>query len=129
MKLALCGVFILIVVFCAGCTQPGTSQQSNNPPVAAISISSPLADIGQVVGFNGEKSYDRDGKIMKYIWDFGDGSNYQGETADAQHAYVKPGTYQVMLAVMDDDGAVSTKNATVTVNFMPRPIQAPTVKQ
>lgn len=52
------------------------------------------------INFNGAKSFDTDGKIVSYNWDFGDGSTGTGSTTS--HIYNKPGKYTVTLKVIDD---------------------------
>jgi PKD repeat protein len=60
--------------------------------------------------FNATESYDPDGIITAYLWDFGDNTNTSG--AIVEHAYAAEGNYTVTLTVVDDDGAVN--NATLT---------------
>lgn len=50
--------------------------------------------------FDGTKSYDPDGNIVSYEWDFGDGAKGQGPTVI--HTYKQTGTYVVRLTVTDD---------------------------
>ena len=52
--------------------------------------------------FDGSSSYDRDGYILLYEWDFGDGTTSQ-EVVVA-HGFNETGTYNVILTVTDDDG-------------------------
>jgi hypothetical protein len=51
-------------------------------------------------------SYDLDGEIVKYEWDFGDGA--VGEGAQTFHNYEEKGKYYVKLTVIDDDGDCDT---------------------
>jgi len=51
--------------------------------------------------FDASSSYDRDGIIVTYSWDFGDGTN--GTDMNVNHTYDDYGTYQVTLTVIDDD--------------------------
>ncbi len=62
--------------------------------------------VGQEIKFDGSKSFDLDGNIIKYLWDFGDGKTAEG--ISPTHAYEKPGEYIVKLTVVDDKGASST---------------------
>jgi PKD repeat protein len=68
---------------------------------------------GEVIYFNASGSYDPDGSIESYFWDFGDGTNATGMTVE--HAFDEAGNYTVILTVTDDDGASSTDDATKTV--------------
>ena len=50
---------------------------------------------------------------LTFLWDFGDGSTGAGATAS--HAYAKPGTYQVTLAVTNDAQDLRTAMSTIEV--------------
>jgi len=71
----------------------------------------PCANIdGQYAGtlddppiFNASGSYDEDGFIVNYTWDFGDGTIGHGEKTT--HVYQNTGEYQIILYVEDDNGA------------------------
>ncbi len=52
------------------------------------------------VMFDGTKSFDSDGSITKYIWDFGDGT--KSNEAKTYHTYKVPGKYIVTLKVIDN---------------------------
>ncbi|MFO7992232.1 MAG: PQQ-binding-like beta-propeller repeat protein [Thermoplasmata archaeon] len=52
--------------------------------------------------FSGENSYDPDGTIVSYQWDFDDG--YQAEGMEVSHEFDK-GVYDIKLTVTDDKGA------------------------
>ncbi|MCA1563963.1 MAG: PKD domain-containing protein, partial [Acidobacteria bacterium] len=54
--------------------------------------------------FDGTASWDPDGRIVSYLWSFGDGS--AGYGALATHTYAAAGTYTVWLRVGDNAGAV-----------------------
>jgi len=68
------------------------------PPVANYSY---FIEYGGYI-FNGSSSYDRDGVVFLYEWDFDDGSTGQGVVIS--HGYNESGTYDVTLTVTDDDG-------------------------
>lgn len=80
---------------------------ANTPPVAAFTDSATSAAYTEeTIAFNGADSYDPDGRIISYYWDFGDGISATGATAS--HTYVDAGSYTVVLTVTDDDGATDT---------------------
>jgi hypothetical protein len=56
-----------------------------------------------LVEFNASASYDPDGEIIQYIWDFGDGVKGYGE--QTSHTYINPGEYKVTLTVVDEHWA------------------------
>ena len=80
--------------------------------------------------FNASGSADRDGTIVNYRWDVGDGSKvlYQGLVLN--YSYLTPGNYTVVLTVTDNDGAQAKVNKTIiiinlapTANFTFKPKQ------
>ncbi|WP_185903632.1 collagenase [Hathewaya massiliensis] len=65
------------------------------------------------IKFSSEGSFDPDGKIVSYEWDFGDGNKSKDE--NPEHSYAKVGTYNVTLKVTDDKGGYSISKTTVGV--------------
>jgi hypothetical protein len=59
----------------------------------------------QVIGFH-STSVDTDGQIIRYEWNFGDGTT--GDQPDTAKVYRSPGTYTVTHTVVDDDGGQSS---------------------
>lgn len=89
-----------------------TIQLPNRPPIA--DPHGPYqGEVSKAVTFDGTWSYDPDGTLILYRWDFGDGSfDYGGRV---QHAYARAGSYDVALTVTDDDGDTGTATATASV--------------
>ncbi len=89
------------------------------PPLNKKPVAEPggkyFATINQEITFNGENSYDSDGEIDFYRWNFGDGSS---EILDIHpsHSYSEEGTYIVTLTVVDNDGRSCTETTTATVS-------------
>ncbi|MEZ5936400.1 MAG: PKD domain-containing protein [Alphaproteobacteria bacterium] len=71
----------------------------NAPPVA-VAGADLLVAAGDVVHLDGGRSYDQDGRIAGYHWDFGDSDDAEGESVE--HRYEQPGVYRVQLTVTDD---------------------------
>jgi parallel beta-helix repeat protein len=69
---------------------------------------------GEVVKFNGLASYDPDGLIISYKWDFGDGSPTESG-ATPNHIYSNPGNYTVTLTVKDNYNASDSDTCIITV--------------
>ncbi|MFH0816091.1 MAG: PKD domain-containing protein [Methanobacteriota archaeon] len=94
------------------------------PPVAILKQSyrdTYIADlVGQELGFNANESYDLDGVITNYSWNFGDG-NIIGECW-ANHTYAVAGNYTVTLTVTDDDGMVGTDTAIANITGPSPPV-------
>jgi len=83
-------------------------------PIALFTYSPDVADTGVDINFDASSSYDPDGTIVSYSWDFGDGTTSSGVTVT--HAYDKNGEYTVTLTVVDDDSLVGRQIATQLVN-------------
>ena len=69
--------------------------------------------VGMPVAFDGGASFDIDGAITSYHWDFGDGATATGLTPS--HAYASAGIYAVTLTVTDDHQAVDADTVNVAV--------------
>jgi len=74
------------------------------PPIALFGINPTVPKAGQKATFDGSKSYDPDGKIISYVWDFGDGATTETNEASTTHAFDNNGVYNVKLTVYDNDG-------------------------
>ena len=70
--------------------------------------------VNEEVLFDGSGSSDPDGSIVSYAWDFGDGST--GKGIAPIHMYSAKGTYNVILTVTDNTGAIDSATATVTIS-------------
>ena len=87
----------------------------NNLPVAKLTAFPNPVLSKTLVNFFGNNSYDSDGSITKYAWNFGDGTSIsQGRTTES-HTYAKPGTYNASLTVTDNIGDSSTANLLIDV--------------
>ncbi|MFP5298685.1 MAG: S8 family serine peptidase [Actinomycetota bacterium] len=91
----------------------GGTVDPNLAPTAAISGPSTAAT-GNQVTFDGSGSFDPDGTITSYTWDFGDGSE-PVSGATASHVFSNAGTYEVRLVVSDDKGVVGSVTQTIDV--------------
>jgi C1A family cysteine protease len=83
-------------------------------PVAVIN-SSFYGNIGENIQFSANNSFDVEGDIVEYIWDFGDGSN--GTGASVVHAFEENGIYNVNLTVIDEKGKQNTETKAVFVDI------------
>ena len=97
-----------------------TGAPSNIPPIAYIFPDYPLmVNVNDDVYLNGTLSYDVDGTIVSYDWEFGDGYTDTGQFTS--HSYNMTGNYTVTLTVTDDDGATDMDTNIVTVTGAPSP--------
>jgi len=85
----------------------------NRPPAAMFTESAETVYGGELITFNATASFDPDGTIASYYWDFGDGTNKTGPVAN--HIYFSSGDFTVTLTVADNDGAFSSAESTKTV--------------
>ena len=92
----------------------------NRSPQARFNLAKNLIAINELVSMDANGSIDSDGEIVKYIWDFGDGTKAEG--IKANHKYSQPGKYTVQLTAVDDSelaNAESFLRETITVNAPP----------
>ncbi|MBE2286070.1 MAG: PKD domain-containing protein [Prosthecobacter sp.] len=76
------------------------------PPVAVADASAPVTGAAPLaVNFSSVGSYDSDGSIVAYDWDFGDGTT--SSVANPVKSYSTPGTYTASLVVVDNSGLAS----------------------
>lgn len=91
------------------------------PPTAIFTFTPSNPIVGQDVVFNGTSSFDPDGFVRLWTWNFGDGSGlYISTTPLIDHTFFTPGNYSVLLTVQDNVGLTGSKSATVKV--IPRPM-------
>jgi len=83
--------------------QPWTPIPPGPAPVAIFTWS-PLEPIyNQLATFNASKSYDINGTIVSYTWNFGDGNITTRYNPIIIHTFASPGDYNVTLTVKDND--------------------------
>lgn len=122
------GTGLLALVVMVGCEK--LPAIPNEPPTASF-IFTPVSPVnaGQtVVTFNASASRDPDGKIVAYIWNFGDGSPEETRsTPTLTHLFPDTPaecleiTYAVLLTVVDDGGDRASASQTVKVTELPVP--------
>lgn len=118
--------FVLTAVDEGGVESPQSTPYVLVPstvPTAKFSTTIPSTTAPVIVGFDASESYDYDGMIIRYIWNFGDGSNGTGKFID--HTFSAPGTYVTKLTVIDDDNHSSTITSQVTIVAGPLTLQPP----
>jgi len=90
-----------------------TYLNANEPPVADFNYSPRTPRVGQSVTFDASYSFDPDGDIISYEWDFGDETAGNGMIID--HVYSWSGSFSVSLKVTDRENAVDTLVKTIEV--------------
>ena len=113
-RLTLAALAILAAVVSAGCTGPSASNQ---PPVASFDLPKDVVEVNELLVLSGNLSFDEEGKLILYQWNFGDGSTEVG--AVVAHRYGASGPYTITLTVSDEQGAQNAHAANLTVNAPP----------
>lgn len=91
----------------------GTSECAGNlPPVAGFTFVPPEPTRHDTIQFT-STSYDNDGSIISWQWNFGDDSTESGE--EVTHRYENYAEYIVRLIIEDDGGAKDTIQTAVAV--------------
>jgi len=73
--------------------------QVNSAPLAFAEVNRDTVCAGEPVIFDASKSFDMEKDLMRYLWDFGDGSTLEG--INPIHSYKRGGNYKVRLTVSD----------------------------
>ena len=96
-------------------TGTGGGEAPSQHPYASFTYSPEYPIVNEKIIFNASSSYDPDGNITKYEWDFGDGNITEVEEPVITHTYSIAGNYTVKLTVTDDKGMKSSISRNITV--------------
>ena len=92
---------------------------TNQPPVANLSAT-PLSGTAPLdVSFDASASFDSDGTIVNYEWDWEGDGIYDASTGTnpfSSHTYSTANVYNATVRVTDDQNATDTDFVTITVN-------------
>ncbi|WP_417666397.1 PKD domain-containing protein [Roseibium sp.] len=111
-----------------GTDQDAITVTINNAPVAVAGENTRICT-GDILVLDGSKSYDPDGGVLKYAWDFGDGS--ASDIVNPTKSYRRGGTYPVTLSVTDSSGLANntaSDRIAVTVDQAPVADAGPDLK-
>ncbi|UCG35916.1 MAG: PKD domain-containing protein [Candidatus Bathyarchaeota archaeon] len=89
-------------------------KEAPTPPVAHFTYNPLPCLLEDAITFNAFASYDVDGEIVSYLWDFGDSSSAKGPTVT--HSYSSAGNFTVTLTVVDNDGRTSRASQNLWVD-------------
>ncbi|MGD2066798.1 MAG: PKD domain-containing protein, partial [Candidatus Bathyarchaeota archaeon] len=90
-----------------------TVKEENEAPQASFTFLPTFPEVDETVTFDASNSFDPDGTIASYEWDFGDGNTATSITVS--HVYDDNGNYSVTLTVTDDEGKNNQTQAIVAV--------------
>ncbi len=82
-------------------------------PIAEFNLQPLYPMAGQYINFDASASWDANGNITNYQWDFGDGTT--GTGIFVTHSFTNAGTYSVTLTVTDNDAKTSDTTQAITV--------------
>lgn len=97
-------------------TTPSTIYRywdSGRPPIASFTAAPNPTTVGATVTFDASASFDPDGQITSYAWNFGDLTLGSGQVTS--HFYTAAGTYNVSLTVTDNESFTSTAHRDIVV--------------
>jgi PKD repeat protein len=89
------------------------------PPVVSFTFTPTYPEVNQIVTFDASASYDPDGNIVSYTWNFGDSNVTTTSNPIITHKYASYGDYLVKLTVTDNDGLTDQTEATIHVSQHP----------
>ncbi len=92
----------------------------NSLPIADFDFQPQNPKVNQLINFDASNSFDSDGKITSYNWDFGDGSFISTTTQLISHSFSEPKTYQISLTIFDDKNASSKVSKIIEVKPVPK---------
>ena len=84
-------------------------------PSASFDFSPQLPWVSSTVTLNASSSYDSDGAIITYRWDFGDDNITEASDSVISHVYQAPGSFTVNLTIFDNDGFTNSISKTIIV--------------
>jgi len=90
-------------------------KENPNPPIARFMYTPQPSLLEAEITFDASASYDVDGEIVSYRWNFGDGSTAEGSIVI--HSYSSAGNFTVTLTVVDNDGLASTVTQVLEVDI------------
>lgn len=111
-------VLAFAVAALAGCLGVGTDSDDYTP-TAVLTSDTNERWTGQQFAFNASTSFDPNGDITRWHFDFGDGQSF--ETASREkaenvtHAYKQGGTFNATLTITDDGSNQTGKEAATDV--------------
>lgn len=106
---------VLTVTDSAGHTATKTASVVVNEPVAPIASFTYTLDVNNGISVDGSSSSSANGTVVNYIWQWGDGSPDSIGGALSSHVYLFPGSYSVVLIIVDSSGYAGSTVQTITV--------------
>ncbi|MDG6219995.1 MAG: PKD domain-containing protein [Candidatus Thermoplasmatota archaeon] len=90
-------------------------------PVAQFTQSNANPQENSVVRFDASASYDNEGSVVRYIWEWGDGTTDTTTNPVINHTFTDVRVYKVNLTVVDEAGNEGKLSRDISVQWGPRP--------
>ena len=120
MRLRLASIVVVTLLFILPAfsifVNSGGAPPTNQAPIAYFTYSPSYPAPDGVITFDASASYDPDGSIVQYGWNFGDGSTITVVNPVTSHTYLIDGNYTVELTVTDNGGAKSVSTVVIQVS-------------
>jgi len=89
------------------------NQPDNEEPVAIPFSNKTTYLLSEIFALDGFSSFDADGMIVDYIWQFPDGTSEYGQ--EITHWFQKSGKFEIILKVIDDMGGVDRASIIIMI--------------
>lgn len=89
-----------------------TISDAKTPPLPGFFLTPVNPSVDDTIQFR-DTSYDSDGTISEWLWNFGDGTT--STSSSPTHAYTQEGQYTVTLKVTDNDGMTASTTTLVSI--------------
>lgn len=97
----------------------GVVTEEKEKTTTIVNMNGPYSGIvNEEIQFHSDGTESKNGKIISYLWNFGDGTT--STEANPTHVYGEKGTYTVELTVKDNSGKESKEQTKVTVKQDPQ---------
>ncbi|MED2584775.1 collagenase, partial [Bacillus thuringiensis] len=97
----------------------GVATEEKEKKTTIVNMNGPYSGIvNEEIQFHSDGTTSENGKVISYLWNFGDGST--STKANPTHVYGEKGTYTVELTVKDSRGKESKEQTKVTVKQDPQ---------
>ena len=87
----------------------------NRVPIPSCRLSSDAPVVGELIQFDASGSFDPDGQVVDFRWEFGDGETARGTRVS--HTYTEEAVCTMCLTIEDDAGGVASLEHTMTVHL------------
>ena len=90
-------------------------------PTPSFTFTPPSPVVDGSITFNASESYDQDGNITSYEWNFDDGNTTETSDPIIAHSYSSAGNYNVTLTVRDNLNLTNSTKKHISISQTPTP--------